>query len=122
MASSSMVGALGQGSVRAVGASKRWMTSLQGPVLTDFGLAWRKSMAVPRSFRASRRLVGGLAFIRAPNSAAAASTESAPRDRAMRFHEPIVLMANGKGLVTPLTVGFSIKSALPPSGDFIWRL
>src|SRR5579871_3276038 len=44
------------------GASlKRWMMSLQGPELTIFGLAWRRSRAVPRSLMASRKPVGGLA-------------------------------------------------------------
>src|SRR3569833_4644903 len=112
-----MLGALGQGSVREVGASKRRMMSLQGPDLTVLGLAWRKSMAVPRSLSVSRTLVGGLAFINAPNSAAAASTLGAPRERAMRFQEPKVLIASGKGLTTPLAGGFSTSRALPPVGD-----
>ena len=37
---------------------------------------------------------------------------------AIRLQEPIVLIATGKGLTSPLTVGFSIKSALPPPGAF----
>ena len=40
---------------------------------------------------------------------------------AMRFQEPIVLIATGKGLTWPLTVGFSIKRAFPPAGAFISR-
>src|SRR5579883_1264816 len=48
-----MSGASGHGSVRVAGASNLWMTSLQGPDLTDFGLAWRKSSAVPSSLMAS---------------------------------------------------------------------
>ncbi len=79
-------------------------------------------MAVPNNFRASRKLVGGLALMRTPNSAATSSTDSAPMLIAMRFHEPIVLIATGKGLTFPLTVGFSIKRAFPPAGAFIWRL
>jgi len=70
---------------------------------------------------ASLKLVGGLAFISEPNSTASSSTVCAPRLRAMRFHEPIVLIATGKGETSPFTVGFSIRSALPPPGDFICR-
>src|SRR5688572_27934048 len=40
---------------------------------------------------------------------------------AMRFHEPMVLIATGNGDTTPLTVGFSMSSAFPPPGDFISR-
>src|SRR5215218_2775616 len=89
------------------GASNLWITSLHGPLLTIFGFAWRKSIAWPSSLRVSRSDVGGLAFIRAPNSAAAASTFSAPRLNAIRLWEPSVLMATGKGETTPFTVGFS---------------
>ena len=39
----------------------------------------------------------------------------------MRRCEPNVLMATGNGETTPLTVGFSNSSALPPPGDFISR-
>jgi hypothetical protein len=41
---------------------------------------------------------------------------------AMRFQEPIVFIATGKGLTCPFTVGFSMKRAFPPPGAFIWRL
>ncbi len=114
-------GALGQGSARAVGASNLWMTSLHGPLLRSFGFMWRKSSAVPSSLMASRKLMGGLAFRSEPSSAATASTEFAPRLKAMRFHEPIVLMASGNGDGAPLTVGFSMSTAWPPSGFFISR-
>src|SRR6478736_2843403 len=97
------------------------MTSLQGPPLTRFGFACRISNAVPSNFIASRREVGGLAFSSEPSSAATSSTELAPILMAIRFQEPIVLMATGKGLTRPLTVGFSIRRALPPAGDFISR-
>src|SRR5579862_9300898 len=70
---------------------------------------------------ASRKLVGGLAFMSEPSSAATWSTELAPMLMAMRFQEPMVLMATGNGETTPLTVGFSNSSALPPPGDFISR-
>ena len=40
---------------------------------------------------------------------------------AMRFQDPIVLIATGNGTTCPLTVGLSINSALPPPGDFISR-
>ena len=50
-----------------------------------------------------------------------ASTEGAPMLIAIRFQEPIMFMATGKGETCPLTVGFSISNALPPPGDFIWR-
>ena len=69
----------------------------------------------------SRKLVGGLAFINAPSSFATSSTEFAPMLMAMRLCEPSVLMATGNGETTPLTVGFSNSSALPPPGDFISR-
>ena len=39
----------------------------------------------------------------------------------LRHAKPIVLMATGKGETTPLTVGFSMSSALPPPGFFISR-
>src|ERR1700690_259147 len=77
--------------------SKRCTTSLHGPSFTIFGFAWRKSSAWPSNLMASRKLVGGLAFISDPSSAATSSTELAPRLMAMRLCEPIVLMANGKG-------------------------
>src|SRR5262245_33305017 len=38
-------GAAGQGAVRVRGASKRWITSLQGPFRTSLGRACRSSMA-----------------------------------------------------------------------------
>ncbi len=102
-------------------ASKRCTTSLHGPSFTIFGLAWRRSKAWPSSLMASRKLVGGLAFISEPSSAATSSTEFAPMLSAMRLCEPIVLMASGNGDTTPLTVGFSNNKALPPPGDFISR-
>ena len=71
------------------------------------------------SFNASRKPVGGFAFMSEPSSAATSSTELAPRLRAMRLCEPIVLIATGNGEGWPLTVGFSMSSALPPPGDFI---
>ena len=70
---------------------------------------------------ASLKLVGGLAFISAPSSFATSSTDSAPMLMAMRLCEPSVLMATGNGETTPLMVGFSNSSALPPPGDFISR-
>src|SRR5207248_914838 len=56
----------GQGSVRVAGGSNLWMTSLQGPVLTSLGLAWRRSRAVPSRAMVSLKVVGGLAFINEP--------------------------------------------------------
>ena len=76
-------------------------------------------MAVRNSPKASRKLVGGLAFMSAPISAATASTDSAPMLSAIRFHEPSVLIATGNGEIWPFTVGFSKRSALPPPGCFI---
>ena len=73
------------------------------------------------SFSASRIDVGGFALINDPSSAAASSTESASRHRAMRFQGPSVLMASGKGDGWSLTVGCSMSNAFPPPGDFIWR-
>ena len=70
---------------------------------------------------ASLKLVGGLAFINAPISAATASTDSLPRLMAMRFQEPNVLRATGNGETWPLTVGFSKSNAFPPPADFICR-
>src|SRR5438552_18872454 len=99
-----MFGAAGHGSARVGGASNLWMTSLHGPSLTGLGLAWRRARAVLNNFNASRKLVGGLAFMSEPSSAATSSTESAPRLIAMRFHEPIVLIARGNGDTTPFTV------------------
>src|SRR4051794_28164700 len=97
------------------------ITSLQGPSFTILGLACRRSSAVERSLIASLRVAGGLALTSVPSSAATSSTLAAPRLIAMRFQEPIVLMARGNGLVAPLTVGFSINRALPPLGLFISR-
>src|SRR5437867_12628268 len=96
-------GAAGHGSVRAGGASNLWMTSLHGPSFTSFGLPWRKSIAVLNSFKASRKEVGGLPFMSEPSSAATSSTEFAPRLNAIRFHEPILLIASGNGDAVPLT-------------------
>src|SRR3989442_1002718 len=106
-----MSGAAGHGSVRVGGASNLWMTSLHGPLFKSFGLAWRRSRAVPRSLMASLKLVGGLAFMSDPSSAATVSTDSAHKLRAMRFQEPIVLIARGNGDTAPFTVGFSYNSA-----------
>jgi hypothetical protein len=39
----------------------------------------------------------------------------------MRLCEPSVVMATGNGETTPLMVGFSNSSALPPPGNFISR-
>src|SRR5439155_23546755 len=75
----------------------------------------------PSSLSASLKPVGGLAFIKEPSSAAAWSTESAPKLMAIRWCEPMVLIASGKGETSPLTVGFSTSSALPPPGFFISR-
>src|SRR6185295_184132 len=113
--------AFGQGSVWVGGASNLWITSLHGPFFTGFGLAWRRSIAWPSSFSVSRSEVGGLAFISEPSSAATSFTEFALSERAIRFHEPIVLIATGNGDATPFTVGFSINNAFPPPGDFISR-
>src|SRR5487761_54778 len=114
-------GAAGQASLRDGGASYLWMTSLHEPLFTVLGLAWRKSSASDSSLMASLKLVGGLAFISAPSSLATSSTDSAPMLMAMRLCEPSVLMATGNGETTPLTVGFSNSSALPPPGSFISR-
>ena len=40
---------------------------------------------------------------------------------AIRFQDPSVLMATGKGETWPWMVGFSNRSALPPPGFFISR-
>jgi hypothetical protein len=66
---------------------------------------------VLRSLSASFIEVGGLAFMSEPSSAATSSTEFAPKLSAMRFQEPNVLMATGKGEGWPLKVGFSMSSA-----------
>src|ERR1700722_12655103 len=55
-----------------------WTPSWHEPLETSFGLACRKSRAVPRSLIASDRLVGGLALSRDASSAAISSTEIAP--------------------------------------------
>src|SRR5580765_3213703 len=96
-----MLGAFGQASVFVAGASNLWITSLHGPLFTLFGFACRKSIAVPKSLSASRKPVGGLAFINAPSSAATSSTEFAPSDSAIRFQDPIVLIPSGNGETTP---------------------
>ena len=114
-------GASGQASLRLVGASNRWMTSLQGPLFTVLGFAWRKSKASDRSRNASFMEAGGRAFMSPPSSAATSSTEAAFMLMAMRFQEPSVLMATGNGETTPRTVGFSKSNALPPPGFFISR-
>ncbi len=114
-----MGGGAGQGSTRVAGASNRWMTSLHGPELTGLGFAWRRSSAVPSSLMASRKPVGGLAFMSEPSSAATSSRLAAPRPHAMRRWEPKVLMASGNGEIWPLTVGRSKRRAWPPPGFFI---
>ncbi len=114
-------GAAGHGSARVGGASKRWITSLHGPLLTRLGRAWRSVKAVESSESASRKPVGGFACMSEPSSRATASTESAPSASAIRFQEPSVLIATGKGDTFPFTVGFSKSSALPPPGCFISR-
>ena len=114
-------GALGQGSTRVGGASNLCTTSLHGPSFTCFGFACRKSRAVPSRLMASLKLVGGFAFTSEPNSAAASSTELAPRLIAMRRCDPSVLMASGKGEPRPFTVGCSTSSAWPPPALFISR-
>src|SRR5512141_450364 len=86
--SSSKLNALGQASDRVAGASNFTTTSLQGPLLTRRGRAWRSSSTVPRSLSPSLKLVGGLALMSAPNSAATASTELAPKASAIRFQDP----------------------------------
>src|ERR1039458_2128854 len=116
-----MSGALGHGSVRVVGASNLWTTSLQGPSFTTLGFVWRRSKAVPSSLMAPLKLVGGLAFTSDPRLAAISSIELAPRLIAMRREEPSVLMASGNGETCPLMVGFSTSSACPPPGFFISR-
>ena len=118
LSSPRMSAAFGHGSVRVGGASKLCTTSLHGPSFTSFGLAWRKSSAWPSSLMASRKLVGGLAFISEPSSAAASSTEFAPRLMAMRLCEPIVLMATGNGDTVPLTVGLLEEQRLAAAGRF----
>ena len=70
---------------------------------------------------ASRSPVGGLAWTSEPSSSATAPTLSAPSAMAMRLAEPIVLMATGIEETSPLTVGCSMRSALPPLGFFISR-
>ena len=107
--------------MRLGGASNLWITSLQGPCLTIFGLAWRKSSAVPSSLIASLKPVGGLAFMSEPNSAATSFTDLARKLMAIRFSEPSALIASGNGETSPSTVGLSISSALPPPGFFISR-
>src|SRR6185503_9681361 len=102
-------GAAGQFEIFGSEPGITWTTSLQGPLLTRRGFAWRRSKAVPSNLMASRTEVGGLALMSADISAAAASTELVPRQRAIRFQEPKVLMATEKGLSWPLTVGCSMR-------------
>ncbi|MEI9863050.1 MAG: hypothetical protein WDN00_00525 [Limisphaerales bacterium] len=64
------------------------------------------------------KLVGGLAFIKAPSSFATSSTDSAPMLMAMRLCEPSVLMATGNGETTPLTVGCPNRQRLAAAGQF----
>src|SRR5438309_1734642 len=82
---------------------------------------WRKTKAVPNSLIASRQLVGGLALSKAPSWSATSDTLPAPRLKAIRLWEPSVLMATGNGDIAPFTVGFSNRSAFPPSDFFISR-
>src|SRR5260370_17553509 len=72
-------------------------TSLHGPSLTIFGLAWRNSRAVPSNLIAARRPMGGLAFISEPSSAATPSTELAPRLIALPRFQPTALIATANG-------------------------
>src|SRR5262245_39999573 len=90
-------GAPGQGSRRVGGDSNLWTISLQGPLRTIFGLAWRSSNAAPSSFIPSLKLEGGFAPMSAPSSAAACSTDSAPRLMAILLADPRVLIASGNG-------------------------
>src|SRR5437016_5800011 len=75
---SCQLGAGGHGWARVGGGSNRVITSLQGPSFTSFGFAWRKSRAVPKSLMASLKLVGGLALINEPSSAATSAIEFEP--------------------------------------------
>ena len=60
--------------------------------------------------------VGGLAFISEPSSAATSSTEFAPMLMAMRFQEPIVLMATGNGTHLAVDGGLLDQQRLAAAG------
>src|ERR1044071_327801 len=106
----------GQGSFRVKGISNLWITCLQAPLLTPFGLACRNDTALLSSSSAWRRLVGGLALMSEPSSVAICSTDSAPILMAIRLCEPKALMASGNGETWPLTVGLLEEKPFPAPG------
>ena len=81
-----------------------------------FGVAQIERLA--EQFDGFAELVGGLAFISEPSSAATSSTEFAPRLMAMRLCEPIVLMASGKRRHDAIDGGLLEQQRLATAGRF----